>query len=618
MAKLLLLSGDAIAREIPLAKDPFVIGRALESDLALMDHLVSRRHAKIARDPATGHYQVQDLGSANGVFVNEERLAAEEQLVKDGDRLRIGSSVLEFQGDTISLGRVRGADITVTVGATPAGDQDTAMSVVKRVDELRPEYTVTATPAGGLLGMLKDRRGGGAPGAGAGKEGLHFFILFQLAQAVNSAAAIDDVLDRALELTCEALNAGRGVLMILHKASGRLEPKVARDRRRHHGSRAGTPAAPGEAEQEIRLSHTIVDRVTKERVSVLTRDALVDPRFQAGRSVAQMQIRSAICVPLWDGDDVSGIIYLDNVQMPGAFTAEDRDLVTAVGHPLAVALKRQEMTERLKREAVIRANLERYHSPDVVEMILRQETAVGLEVREAEVTILFCDIEGFSKIAEQLEAPDVAKLLNGYFDVMSNVIFRQGGQVNKYIGDAIMAVFGAPLPAADHAATACKTALEMVAALEPYREKLPEEQRFRIRIGINTGAVVAGNIGTDRRLEYTVIGDAVNVAARLEKIAPPDEIAIGPITEMRIRGRFGTRPLGRMPLRGMGKELDVFVLERSLPASAATPTALRPVVRDLEPGAPRFGVSAPEALPNAASHPTPPGPMGPARAGDEF
>ncbi len=559
MAKLVLLSGDVPVREVPLEKEVFVIGRALESDLALMDHLVSRRHGKLVREADL--WRVVDMGSANGVYVNDERIT--DRVLKHGDRVRIGSSTLEFHGDSPKPPPEARSGLTVVFGPSGAGEEDTGLSVVKKVSDLKPEYTIsTSTPQGGVLGMFRDReRRVGA------REGLHFFILFQLAQAVNLATSLEELLERAMDMLCEALNAGRGILLLLDSKSGELVPKVAKDRRRQRSGYLNT------TDEVIRIPHTIVDRVIKERVSVLTRDALVDPRFQAGRSVAQMQIRSAICVPLWEGEDVMGILYVDNLQMAGAFTEEDRDLVTAVGHQLAIAIKRQEMQEKLKREAVIRANLERYHSPDVVEMILRAEAEVGLDVQHAEVTVLFSDIQGFSKLAERLTASKVAELLNGYFELMTGIIFKHQGSVNKYIGDAIMAIFGAPIHYPDHALRASRAALEMVESLGPFMATKPADQRFDIRIGLNTGEVVAGNMGAARRLEYTVLGDAVNTASRLEGMAPPNGVLIGPLTEQRTRGFVRTDAMGLVKPKGMEKEIAVFRL-KGLVVQGATPSGL--------------------------------------------
>lgn len=559
MAKLLLQKGTEIVREIVLAKTPFTIGRALESDLALMDHLVSRKHAQIVRGE-DGRWRIEDLASSNGIYVNDEKVP--QALLAPNDLVRIGSSVMTYTADEspsaprISRSRPIAGAIEVTLAPLAADGLDPALSVVKSVSELRPDYAITAerAPAAGLLKLFRERRRGAAVAPRDAKEGLHFFILYQLAQAVNSATSLEDLFDRTVEMLCEALDASCGAIVTIDKTSGELVSRASRERRARSGSSSSGGA------REIQLSQTIVSRVIQEKVAILTRDALADDRFKAGKSVAAMKIRSAISVPIWDKEQVKGLIYLDSSHAANVFTEDDRDLVMAIGHQLAVAMTREEMTALMRAEAVVRSNLERYHSPDVVEMILKQEGEVGLEVKEAEVSVLFADIEGFTKMSEHMAPAEVARLLNGYFEGATAAIFGHRGQVNKYIGDAILAVFGAPIPNPDHAADACRAALDMLASLREFRRSLPPAAQFRLRIGINSGPVVAGNIGAARRMEYTVIGNTVNIASRLEKVAPPDGIVIGPELEARVRGKFLLTSLGPMHLKGLEHEIELFQL----------------------------------------------------------
>ncbi len=559
MAKLIVYSGEQIVRELPLQKEPFYIGRALESDLAVMDHLVSRRHAKLERDTTQGGaWKVQDLGSSNGVFVNDQRI--QDRVLDDGDRVRIGSAVIEFR-DESRAGTKKSNRVSI---AFERGDEPAGLAVMKSVVDLRSDYTsVPGGPASGVLSLFKEREK--APGhkpEKAAKEGLHFFILYQLAGTINSARSLDELFDSALDMLIEALDGGVAAILLVDKATGELAPKASKDRRGRGASASGSSPLPGAAPGELKLSRTIVNKVIQEKVAFLTRDAMVDARFAAGKSVAAMQIRSAICVPIWDAGEVDGVLYIDNSTKPGAFGDDDQNLVVAIGHQLAVAIKREEMLEKLKVEAVMRSNLERYHSPDVAEMILKQQGQVALEVKEADVTVLFSDIEGFTKMSERLAPAEVAKILNAYFEGATEAIFRNGGQVNKYIGDAIMAVFGAPIANPDHAVNACRAAIQMHEALREFRQSLPSTERFRMRIGVNSGPAVAGNIGAARRFEYTVIGNTVNTASRLEKIAPPDGIAIGPKTAELVKGHgFEVSPLGPVKLKGLEKDMEIFRLE---------------------------------------------------------
>jgi adenylate cyclase len=174
------------------------------------------------------------------------------------------------------------------------------------------------------------------------------------------------------------------------------------------------------------------------------------------------------------------------------------------------------------------------------------------------VTILFSDIQGFTGISERLSPPEVANLLNDYFSLMTEVIFKHGGTLDKYIGDALMALFGAPFLHEDDAVRAVRTAIEMRNELKGLMARKEDNVKFNIRIGVNTGNVVAGNIGSMQRMEYTVLGDAVNTAARLETMAKAGQILIGERTYQLAKDFFDIKPVGKWRVKGKEKEVMVY------------------------------------------------------------
>ena len=172
-----------------------------------------------------------------------------------------------------------------------------------------------------------------------------------------------------------------------------------------------------------------------------------------------------------------------------------------------------------RRRRELRSTFQRYVSPQVVDEVVQDPDALTLGGTEVEGTVFFSDIKGFTSVAEQLAPQEVVQRLNEYFGVATDVVLDRRAMVDKFIGDAIMAVFGAPVQDPDHPAQACLAALEMEAVLQEFydQEAHPDRPPFQSRIGIHTGRIVVGNIGTQRRVDYTAIGDAVNVAARLEQ-----------------------------------------------------------------------------------------------------
>ena len=213
--------------------------------------------------------------------------------------------------------------------------------------------------------------------------------------------------------------------------------------------------------------------------------------------------------------------------------------------------------EELARSVVQRQAFERYLSPNIVDKILANPDEIHLGGENQTVTILFSDIRGFTRMSEKMEPHAVVELLNEYFSEMTDLIFDSGGTLDKYLGDGIMAVYGAPLPKPDDALRATKTAMEMQRALAALNREWENrgQQPLRIGVGVNTGPVTAGNIGSPKHLDYTVIGDAVNLASRLCSNAAGGQILVSESTYLELNGRIPAQRLE--PIRVKGKETPV-------------------------------------------------------------
>jgi len=373
-------------------------------------------------------------------------------------------------------------------------------------------------------------------------------VLTKVAETLIAVRPVEEVLQQVMDIVFEHMPADRGFLMLEEESQGaRLVPMVVKHR------------SPGGGEGRITLSKTIADRVMHDRVSILTSDAMVDPRFGAGDSIRFHGIRSAMCAPLWNKDQVIGIIHVDSPMLTNCFTVNDLDLLTALANYAAVAVERARLNQKIVAEEKKRERLGRFLSPQVTSRILAasdtQGAALGApEVRE--VSVLFADISGFTSMAEKMSPSAVALLLNDYLSRMTDVIFKYEGTLDKYIGDAIMAVFGAPLDMPDHAQRAIRTALEMQERLAEWNAERKEGPAFRVRIGINSGKAVAGEIGSVNKKEYTVLGDTVNTASRLESaVARPGSVVVGQQTFALVEGQFEFHPMGSFSLKGKQKEV---------------------------------------------------------------
>ncbi|WP_437757865.1 adenylate/guanylate cyclase domain-containing protein [Sorangium sp. So ce1389] len=217
----------------------------------------------------------------------------------------------------------------------------------------------------------------------------------------------------------------------------------------------------------------------------------------------------------------------------------------------------------IAREAKLRGDLGRFMDKAVVDAIVRGEHPLALGGKRAAVSVLFADVVGFTPLAESRDAERMVALLNELFSMLTEIVFRHGGTVDKFIGDCVMAVWGAPLPQEDHARRALAAAEDMMRFLETANEEWREKYDIEIRlgVGVNSGEVIVGNIGSDKRMEYTVIGDVVNVASRLEAIAAPNQVLVSEATRGLAGGAFPLRALGERNLTGRKTTTAVYELD---------------------------------------------------------
>jgi adenylate cyclase len=500
------IDGRQVVR--PLDKDVLTLGRDQRNDIVIERPSVSRRHARLERSGQVWH--LVDVGSAYGTRINDGRVVSTTPLA-DGDRILLHDFPLTF------------AD-----GTTP----EVSLSAVE-------------SPGFGSQTVFQDAVDFSSLAAGSA-DASHLQRLLQVvtraSQAILASSSLDATFQSVLELVFEHLPVERGFIMLWDGERQDLATRCVR-------YRDGTPASA------IRFSRTIAEKVCRERVAVLTTDAQADDRFAAGESVVQLGIRSAMAAPLWNGSDVDGLLYVDTPLRTQAFDRFDLDLLSALGNQVAMAIGQSRLQQSIVEQRLARRRLERYHSPAVVERITAGTGADdALAAEEREVTVIFADVVEFTRRCEQLGPRQVAELLNRYFAEMAQAIFDHEGTLDKFIGDGLMAVFGAPLPAPDHARRAVEAVLDMREALERLNEPLSEVERVRFRVGIHSGSVVAGDIGSPQRTDYTVLGATVNLAARLESaVAQPGQIVLSETTMAALGEGYETRPIGERQLKGISR-----------------------------------------------------------------
>jgi adenylate cyclase len=533
MYRLIYQDGDT-PQAYTFTEGEVLIGRSPDCQIVLKDFGISRTHAKLTVDEEGG-VAIQDLKSKNGTQVNG--VPVMEAPLKDGDRILLGKFQLTFS-KTLE-GKV------VLDEAKPLSEE--AGTIIRSVGELSKLLSDT-----GQAAALAEKKV--APDAhvqDVEKANRILKVLTKVAETLIAVRPVEEVLQQVMDIVFDHIPADRGFLMLREDVTDKLTPMVVK----HRNSSSAT-------EGKISISKTIADRVTKDRVSILTSDALVDPRFGAGDSIRFHGIRSAMCAPLWNKEQVIGIIHVDSPMLTNCFTLNDLDLLTALANYAAVAVERARLNQKIVAEEKKRERLGRFLSPQVTARILAtsESQGVALGVPEAkEVSVLFADIVGFTTMSEKMSPAAVSLLLNDYFSRMTDIIFKYEGTLDKYIGDAIMAVWGAPLDMADHEVRSIKAALEMRDALESFNAERKEGPTIRIRIGINSGKAVAGELGGINKKEYTVLGDTVNIASRLESsVAKPMTVVIGENTYNAVKEQFQCRSMGPATLKGKERTVEVY------------------------------------------------------------
>jgi adenylate cyclase len=219
-----------------------------------------------------------------------------------------------------------------------------------------------------------------------------------------------------------------------------------------------------------------------------------------------------------------------------------------------------EMARSLREKEMIKHAFTRYVAREVVDEILKNPEQLALTGDRREVTVLFCDIRGFTPVAERLNPEEVVLLLNEFYNLMIETTFKNDGTLDKFLGDGVMCIFGAPIARPDHAMQAVRTAMDMQAGIAALSERFVREGRapIAVGIGVSAGEVVAGTVGSEDRMEYTAIGDSVNLAARLESIAKPGQVLISQRTLDMIDDRIEVKAMGAIRVKGKEEEVEVY------------------------------------------------------------
>jgi adenylate cyclase len=518
-ARLILVSGEGPS-EYPLAAFN-TVGRHPDNTVQVLDRIVSKEHCRITRAP-NGSWMLRDVGSLNGSYVNGERVS--EKPLKSGDQITLGNTVLRFEDEQedIVQQNARLRNVTMAGGALVQSQVRSRLDAAAR---FLPAAEVTDIEA------LK-----------ADYDKLR--IAHELSQKLSIQADLDQLLQQIVDETFAIIRADRAVILLLDE-HGELQPRYLRTKRE---------------DESIKLSSSILEEVKNNKKAVLSSDAMLDERFKAAKSIIMQGIRSTMCVPLLHADQLVGAMHMDSMLTTGAFTEKDLQLFQGIATQAAIAIENNRLAKKIEREAATRAEFQRLLSPNLVEQIVSGALQLDKAGTKRVVTMLFADIRGFTSMSERTPPEEMVKTLNEYFEMMVDVLFAHGGTLDKYVGDEVIGLFGAPVALPDAPLRAVRCGLEMQRALGEFNRirAANGQEPVHIGIGINTGLVIAGAIGSSRTLQYTVIGDPVNIASRLCSVSKAGEVIISEYTMREVHNDVVLEPREPVQVKGKSQALQIF------------------------------------------------------------
>ncbi|HTV20445.1 MAG TPA: adenylate/guanylate cyclase domain-containing protein [Polyangiaceae bacterium] len=609
MAKLILTSPEG-QQTVTLASRNS-LGRHPDSSIQILDKIVSKEHCRIVLEGDT--WVLEDLDSLNGTFLNGTRVNGKRPLVH-GDEFSLGATRARFElearersvvPDTALAQRNAAAPRTAGgVGPVPPDTNQTPWARssallatargVESFEAAAPQRgpALVAGPGHTLLAatppQIEVNQQGREIGTQIAAQEQGFRPYQEIANNTTQMAAdyerlrlshelsreiclerdLKTLLNKILASMFRFVRADRGVIFLVGE-NGQLEPGASL---RRDGSEAA-----------ISVSSTIMNHVMRERASVLTHDAAMDFAGSKGRSMILNRISSAIVAPLMHEEDILGVLWLDSETL-ARFEQRDLEMVTSIAAQAAMFIEINILGRKVEQEILARDRFSRLLSPNVAEKVLSGDMVIqkgGQLVQEC--TVFNSDIRGFTHMSDGAAPEPLVEMLNEYFELMVETLFKYEGTLDKFMGDGIMALWGAPVVTKDDAVRSVECALEQMEVLRAFnsRRRSRDMPPLDIGIGIHTGPVVAGYIGSSKALSYTVIGDTANTSARLCGAAGPGEILVSASTIERLGTSFDYKELPPLQLKGKEKPFRCFAIQRS-----------------------RFAVAVPVAPPNSSRPPT--------------
>lgn len=552
-----------------------LVGRDPGNAIQVFAPGVSRRHFQFSVE--NGQVYVTDLGSSNGTYVNNNRIT--KHLLIENDTITVGGINLRYsKGDGSGVGAEPYAPPAMGVGGpTPIApsrklsfsQEEVPVGAFGNVPGMAPAVARENPASSASQVVLKDDSAEEKDGAedysldasivfsaadtklpqkdqvGALQKRLQ--LMFEISQALGAITERDELLGKIMDKLFEIFpQADRGFIIIGGNVDN-LQPAVVRNKK-------------SQGQAEVQISRTIARKVYDEKQAILSQNAMEDDRFSGGLSILNFRILSMMVAPLLYRNEVFGFIHLDTQDRVKKFTPDDLNLLAGISSNAAIFLKNLNLFDEIKKETEARANLQRYFSPELAKKMVSGEIDLKLGGALANGTVFFSDIVGFTSMSETMAPDAVVEKINKYFKYMVDIVFKYNGSIDKFMGDAIMAIWGVPVSIKDEAVLAITAGIEMQNAVYLLNSDFVAagEKELHMGIGLNSGHFTAGNMGSEKRMEYTCIGDNVNLAQRVESKAGRGHVFISESTFERAKGKVFAVKLKPTRVKGKANAVTIY------------------------------------------------------------
>jgi adenylate cyclase len=488
--------------------DHNVIGRHPKNRIKILEAGISKVHCLIASEE-NQTFSIRDLGSRNGTFINGNRLKG-KMFLKDGDEIKMGHTLCLFR-EQMEARRVKWRD----------DDKDAIRETI--LHKVAPQQMNKFFPETNIIDeeMLR-----------ADYERLR--ISFELQRDIGFDLHVDFILGRVLDRAFEVLAFDQGVVLL-------LDPQGAFAIHAYKTKTLG---------DELIISRTLADLVADDGQGVV----LMNPNPSAGREAPEFietPVQTTLAVPILDEHDLQGVIILDRWAAYHPYREKDLNLLSNVANKTALFMRNSQIAKSVTRESLERERFRKILSPEMAEMVVAGQLKVDLEGKQHAATLLMVNMIDFNAQTGALDPEGLIEFLNQYYDHLVGVVFRHEGMIDQYLGDRILAVWGVPQPHEDDPLRAVTAAVEMQQMMEAINQQRQNDNLplLEIGIGVATGTVVAGSLGSQKTRRYSIVGELVNDVQAICASARSEQVLISEKTFKMVQKLFDIDEAHTLQLR---------------------------------------------------------------------